>query len=61
LPSKSSMIVKMNKTNVTDNLSTPELLEKMDAFWRAANSAGHGRWRRPANGEFPFPQVASGA
>jgi hypothetical protein len=31
------MTVKRNKTNVTDNLSTPELLGKMDAYWRAAD------------------------
>jgi phosphoketolase len=32
-----SMIVKMNKTNATDDLSIPQPLGKMDAYWRAAD------------------------
>jgi len=46
------MNVKMNKTNVGDNLSIPELLGEKDALGCAGSLAEHGRSGKPANGEF---------
>ena len=46
------MYLDYSKNRITDETVMKAL--------HAADLAGQGRWRRPANGEFLFPQVARG-